>query len=212
MKFSILSLHPGLFQDFRREALIGRACKRGHIQVELHNFRDFAEPPHYRVDDRPFGGGPGMLLRPEPIAECLKTIPTHSNHRKILLSARGTRFTQEKAKSLSSLDQLVLICGRYEGVDQRIADQFVDEELSLGDFVLMGGEVAAMTVVESVARLLPGVLGNSDSLNQESFSESSLTEYPQYTRPSNFNGYEVPEVLRSGNHQEVERWRQGGGT
>lgn len=205
----MLTIHPRLLMDFADVGLIQKARDKNLIEVEPVNIRKYSELSHARVDDRPFGGGPGMLMRPEPVVSALESLSVFGKARRILLSARGKRFDQAAAKRLSSYDQLILVCGRYEGVDERVAQHFVDEELSIGDFVLMGGEVAAMVLIESVARLLPGVIGNESSLVEESFTQNRLSkEYAQYTRPQNFRGLKVPPELLSGNHREIKRWRQ----
>jgi tRNA (guanine37-N1)-methyltransferase len=208
-KFSILTIHPGLFEGFRSESLLGKAASEGKIQLDIVNIRDFADPPHFRVDDKPFGGGPGMILKCEPIVKALKSVVVSSERTRIVvLSAKGKAFTQSKARTFSSrYDHLILICGRYEGIDERIAEFYAHEELRVGDYILMGGEVAAMIVVETVARLLTGVVGNPDSLVAESFSSEIKLEHEQYTRPREFEGYPVPEALLSGNHKTIQKWR-----
>lgn len=215
MNFSILTIHPEIFEGFTKAALIGKAIEKRLIDIRLLNVRDFSQPPHHRVDDKSYGGGPGMVMMVEPIVKSLRSIALREaelgvdkkNIRTILLSAKGRRFTQKNAKRLSRYKSLRLICGRYEGVDERIAEHFIDEEVRIGDYVLMGGEVAAMVMVESIARWIPNVLGNSQSLESESFSEHFKTEYGQYTRPRDFEGLLVPEVLVKGNHGEIEKWR-----
>jgi len=211
MLFDILTLFPDLFESFWRESLIGKALDKGVFEVRTVNIRDFATDRHRTVDDRPFGGGPGMILMPEPLHEAIKHAresgPTGPKTRVVLLSPAGSPFNQAKAGEYAGLDHLVLVCGRYEGVDERIISTLIDEELSIGDFILSGGEVPAMVVIEAVARLLPGVLGALDSAVQESFSEG-LLEYPQYTRPREFKGLSVPDVLLSGDHERISQWRR----
>jgi tRNA (guanine37-N1)-methyltransferase len=209
MIFDILTLFPGMFASPFQASIIGKAMERRLIQVRVHNIRDYATDKHRMTDDRPFGGGEGMVMKPEPIVRGLHTL--HQEHpppRVILLTPQGRVFDQGLARELGGFPRLVLICGRYEGVDERIARYFVDDEISVGDYILTGGELAAMILVEAVARLIPGVLGNVASPHSESFGETPL-KYPQYTRPQEFLGYAVPEVLLSGNHQAIRRWRRG---
>ena len=207
-EFWVFSLYPELFDSFLQSGLLGRAIEEEKIQVKRFNFREYGLGKHHKVDDTPYGGGAGMLLRPEPLIESLEVadassvIPAH----RVLITPRAKRLTQQDARRLAGLDKpLALVCGRFEGFDERIY-QFVDEEFSLGDFVLMGGEVAAMAIIESVARLIPDVIGNLDSTQSESF-ESGLLEYAQYTKPPVYRGLEVPEVLKSGDHQKIAQWR-----
>jgi len=200
----ILTLFPDLFDGFLRESILGKALQEGRIAIRLCNFRDFADGKHKSVDDVPFGGGSGMVLMPGPAVAALEALPAGT--RKILLTPQGRRFDQAAAARLADEERLALFCGRYEGFDERIREH-VDEELSLGDFVMQGGEVAAMAIIEAVVRLLPGVLGNADSPREESFA-AGLLEYPQYTRPREFRGREVPETLVSGHHEAIRRWRR----
>jgi tRNA (guanine37-N1)-methyltransferase len=200
----ILTLFPDLFDGFLRESILGKALVEGRIAVHRTNFRDFADGKHKSVDDVPFGGGSGMVLMPGPAVAALESLPAGT--RKILLTPQGRRFDQAAAVRLAAEERIALFCGRYEGFDERIRAH-VDEEISLGDFVMQGGEVAAMAVIEAVVRLLPGVLGNADSPREESFA-AGLLEYPQYTRPREFRGCEVPEVLVSGHHEAIRRWRR----
>lgn len=177
------------------------------MKIRIHNIRDFAKDKHKTVDDRPYGGGPGMILKIEPLYSCLKSIKRKKKSKVVVLAPGGKTFDQKMAKSLSKLDQLILICGRYEGFDERIM-KFVDLKISIGDYVLTGGEIPAMVIVDAVARLIPGVLGNQDSTKDETFSKSKdYIEYPQYTRPENFKGMKVPKVLLSGNHKKIAGWR-----
>jgi tRNA (guanine37-N1)-methyltransferase len=210
MVFHILTIFPDFFQSPFQFGVIGNASETGLLQIRLHDLRNWTHDRHRTVDDRPFGGGEGMLLKPAPIFDAVESIwpQRQPNQRLVLLSAQGKRFDQETARRFSKFDELFLICGRYEGVDERVAEHLADEELSVGDFVLSGGELAAALVVDSVARLLPGVLGNQDSALQESFTEVNLLDCPQYTRPADFRGWKAPEVLLSGNHQEIRRWRR----
>ncbi|OGQ47800.1 MAG: tRNA (guanosine(37)-N1)-methyltransferase TrmD [Deltaproteobacteria bacterium RIFCSPLOWO2_02_FULL_46_8] len=206
MHFEILTIFPEFFESCFEVSLLGKALTSGKIKVNLHNFRDCATDKHHRVDDIPYGGGAGMVLKPEPLVKALDAIPKEKNSRIILLTPRGKLFHQQMAQEWSQLDQLILICGRYEGVDERVVELRVDEEVSIGDYILNGGEIAAAVVLETVVRLLPGVLGNEASISQESFQQG-LLEYPQYTRPPEFEGLKVPDVLLSGHHKEIESWR-----
>jgi tRNA (guanine37-N1)-methyltransferase len=215
MKIDIVTIFPDFFRGPLDHGILRRAQEAGLATIEVHDLRAFAHDRHKTVDDRPFGGGEGMVLKPEPIFECIEALNVASREGRnaaresvILLSAQGKRFDQSVANELSSLERIVLICGRYEGVDERVAEHLADEELSIGDFVLSGGELGAALVLDSVARLLPGVLGNEDSALQESFSEPGLLDCPQYTRPADFRGWKVPEVLLSGNHEEIRNWRR----
>jgi len=208
--FHILTIFPDFFQGPFQHGVVAKAADAGLIEIRIHDLRNWTHDRHRTVDDRPFGGGEGMLLKPAPIFEAVESIwPDRSpGQRLVLLSAQGQRFDQEAARRISQYKELFLICGRYEGVDERVAEHLADEELLIGDFVLSGGELAAALVVDCVARLLPGVLGNEDSALQESFTESGLLDCPQYTRPAEFRGWKVPEVLLSGNHEEIRRWRR----
>ena len=209
-RFVVVSLFPELVEGFSSLALIHRAQKERLISVEALQLRDFAEPPHYRVDEKPYGGGPGMLMTCEPIVRALESLgPSNSKQRRILLSAKGRPFQQEDAKRLSEFDELVFVAGRYEGVDERVSQHFIDEEFSFGEAVLMGGELPALSLIEAISRFVPGVLGNEDSLLEESHSSGLPQEYAQYTRPREFRGHCVPEVLVSGDHSKVEEWRHG---
>ena len=208
MQIEVLTLFPEIFSGFLATSLMGRACERGLLQVRLTNIRDFAAPPHYSVDDSPYGGGAGMVLRPEPLSAAIEAATTRLPQAEVvLLTPSGERFSQGLAQSMSTAPELIFICGRYEGIDQRVIDQLVDRELSLGDFVLMGGEVAAMAIIESTVRLIPSVVGNSQSIAEESFSEG-LLEFPHYTKPPTFRGASVPEILLSGNHGKIREWRR----
>ena len=193
-----------------QHGVVAKAAEGGLIEIHIHDLRNWTHDRHRTVDDRPFGGGEGMLLKPAPILEAVESIWPERvpGQRLVLLSAQGKRLDQEAARRLSQYKELFLICGRYEGVDERVAEHLADEELSIGDFVLSGGELGAALVLDCVARLLPGVLGNEDSTLRESFSEANLLDCPQYTRPSDFRGWKVPEVLLSGNHEEIRRWRR----
>ncbi|GLI35816.1 tRNA (guanosine(37)-N1)-methyltransferase TrmD [Desulforhabdus amnigena] len=209
MIFDILTIFPGMFEAPLGESILGKAQARGIIQVRVHNIRDYATDKHQMTDDRPFGGGEGMVMKPEPIVSALEGLCREGPRPwVILLSPQGRLFNQKIAWELSRRPRVMLICGRYEGVDERVSEYYTDEQISIGDYVLTGGELAAMVVTDSVTRLIPGVLGNAGSALVESFSEPIL-EYPQYTRPQEFNGYRVPEILLSGHHEVIHRWRRG---
>lgn len=210
MRFDIMTLFPELVSGVLGESIIGRAQKSGAISVYVHNIRDHSEDKHRRVDDTPYGGGKGMLMMAPPIYNCYRAVLADSGEAKsrhvVYLSPRGKVFNQSKAKELAGYDQLILLCGHYEGVDHRIIEEIVDEEISIGDFVLTGGEIPACIVVDAVARLVDGVLAAPECYENESIS-SGLVEYPQYTRPAEFHGRAVPEVLISGHHANIEKWR-----
>jgi len=237
MKADILTIFPGFFRGPLEHGITRRACEMGLATIEVHDLRQFTHDKHRTVDDRPFGGGEGMVLKPEPLFECLESLQLAPHEDRvagrakqsvILLSAQGQRFTQKIAAELAALDRIVLICGRYEGVDERVADFLADRELSIGDYVLSGGEMAAAVIIEAITRLLPGAVGNAASTRQESFTarlemegaateddkadstcgSGGLLDYPHYTRPADFRGMVVPEVLINGNHQEIRRWRR----
>jgi len=211
MRFEVLTIFPGMFAAPLAEGVVARALQNGVLSVAVHDLRDWAEGRHRKVDDEPFGGGPGMVFKPEPIfaaVEALRAADPLSPPRTVLLSPQGPRFTQRTAERYAAAgERIILVCGRYEGVDERVREHLADEELSVGDFVLTGGELAALVVVDAVARLLPGTLGSPESASRESFSEGNL-DYPVYTRPAEFRGMKVPEVLLSGHHAEIERWRR----
>jgi tRNA (guanine37-N1)-methyltransferase len=232
MKADILTIFPGFFSGPLDHGITRRAREMGLAKIEVHDLRQFTHDKHRTVDDRPFGGGEGMVLKPEPLFECLESLQVASREERtqgrakqsvILLSAQGQRFTQKIATELAALDRIVLVCGRYEGVDERVADFLADRELSIGDYVLSGGELAAAVIIEAVMRLLPGAVGNEASTRQESFTahvaseagaadstcgSGGLLDYPHYTRPAEFRGMAVPEVLLNGDHQEIRRWRR----
>lgn len=209
MKIDILSLFPEMFEGVLHSSIMKKAQENEAVTFDVTNFRDFSENKHRKVDDYPYGGGAGMLLKPEPLFAAVESVTagTTTAPRVILLCPQGERFTQAKAEELSKESHLVFICGHYEGYDERIRQHLVTDELSIGDFVLTGGELAAMTIVDSVVRLLPNVLGNTESPVLDSFS-MGLLEHPQYTRPANFKGMEVPEILLSGNHAKIDQWRE----
>src|SRR5579863_3541392 len=233
MKADIVTIFPDFFVGPLNHGITRRAAEMGLVKIEVHDLRQFTHDRHRTVDDRPFGGGEGMVLKPEPLFECLESlelaprelrIAGRARETVILLSAQGQRFTQKVATELAALERIVLICGRYEGVDERVADFLADREFSIGDYVLSGGELGAAVIVEAVTRLLPGAVGNEASTRQESFTahvpreevsgadstcgSGGLLDYPHYTRPAEFRGMAVPEVLINGNHQEIRRWRR----
>ena len=205
MKIDVLTLFPAMFAGPLDESIIARARRAGLLELSIHNLRDYAHDRHKTVDDRPFGGGPGMLLKPEPIFEAVAALGGE-NTRVILLSPAGRVFNQAIARELAQFDDLLIITGHYEGFDERIREQLADDELSIGDYVLTNGALPAMVIIDAVTRLLPGALGDDQSAEEESFSHG-LLEYPQYTRPAEFSGMKVPEVLLSGNHAEIAKWR-----
>jgi len=240
MKFNIITIFPNIINSYFSETILARAIKNGIIKVNAINLRDFADDKHQKVDDTTYGGGAGMVMKPEPIYLALKKFRALKNtkHKQqntkmtILLSPRGKQFDQRMAEKLSKMKEITFVCGRYEGVDQRVADYMVDEEISIGPYVLAGGELGALIIVEAVSRLITGVLGNEESLNEETFGRmqnakckmqndeignrnsaicnlQSAIEYAQYTKPAEFNGWKVPEVLLSGNHQQIQKWRAG---
>jgi tRNA (guanine37-N1)-methyltransferase len=205
MKIDVLTLFPAMFAGPLDESIIKRARQAGLLDLQLHQLRDWTHDRHKTVDDRPFGGGPGMLLKPEPIFEAVESLKREKT-RVVLMSPSGRKFDQGIARELAEQDHLLIVTGHYEGFDERIRTSLADEELSIGDYVLTNGALPAMVVIDAVARLLPGVLGDDASSSDESFSHG-LLEYPQYTRPSEFRGMKVPEVLQSGNHAEIAKWR-----
>ena len=205
MKFEIVTLFPELIDVYAKNGIIGRAVENKLFEIEYVNLRDYSEDKHKKVDDYPYGGGPGMLLRPEPMFRALDAIKRHNSYI-IYLSPKGSLFNQNKAIELSGKEHIIFIPGHYEGIDQRIIDKYVDEEISVGDYVLTSGELPALMIIDSVGRLLPGVLGSDDSAIEESHS-GSLLEYPQYTRPESYMGLNVPEILLSGHLKNIEEWR-----
>ena len=209
MKIDILSLFPEMFEGVLHSSIMKKAQQNEAVEINVVDFRDYSENKHRKVDDYPYGGGAGMVLKPEPLFAAVKAVSSNAETtpRVILMCPQGERFTQKKAEELAEEEHLVFVCGHYEGYDERIREHLVTEELSIGDFVLTGGEIAAMAIADSVVRLLPNVLGNEDSPVMDSFS-TGLLEHPQYTRPANFNGMEVPEVLLSGNHAKIDQWRE----
>lgn len=207
MKFDVLSLFPAMFETPFRESILGKAVERGLIQITAHNLRDWAEGRHQVTDDTPYGGGDGMVMKPEPVVGAIEALKAQAlGSPVLLLTPQGKLFSQQVARTLAGMPGLILVCGRYEGFDERIRG-WADDEYSIGDYVLTGGELPAMVVIDTVARLLPGVLGGSASAEDDSFA-NGLLEYPQYTRPVDFRGQRVPDVLLSGHHGEIVRWRR----
>jgi len=228
MKFNVLTIFPNIISSYCNETILGRGQKAGAIKINPVNIRDFTEDKHNTVDDSPYGGGAGMVMKPEPIYKALKSLKAipfskadglsklktifspdiKKKKRTVLLSPRGKQFDQRMAEKWSRLDEITFVCGRYEGVDQRVVDNMVDEEISIGPYVLAGGELGAMVMIEAVSRLIPGVLGNAESLKEETHNEGVESEYAQYTKPEEFKGWKVPSVLLSGNHAEIKKWRE----
>lgn len=233
MRFDLITIFPDFFRGPLDYGVLRRAREQKLVEVAVHDLRAFTHDRHQTVDDRPFGGGEGMVLKPQPIFECVESLELGSRQQRlqagatasvILLSAQGQLFDQRQAQDLAHMDRVALICGRYEGVDERVSQHLADRELSIGNFVLSGGELAAAIIIDAVARLLPGVLGNEASAHQESFSSSApaakdgapdstcasggLLDYPHYTRPADFRGWTAPEILSSGNHEQIRRWRR----
>jgi len=209
MRIDIITIFPKMFEPVLNESIIKRAKEAGKVKIYIHDLRDFTADKHRKVDDRPFGGGSGMVMRSEPIfaaAEDIKSKIKNQKSKIILLCPQGKKLTQAECKRFSKERNLILICGHYEGIDERVREFLVDEEISIGDYVLTGGELPAMVLVDSIVRLIPGVLGDKNSLNFESF-EGNLLEYPQYTRPAEFRDMGVPQILLSGDHKKIESWR-----
>jgi len=211
LDFHVLTIFPEMFESPFSSGLISKASVKGLIKINCHDIRKYSTDRHKSVDDYPFGGGPGMVLKPEPIFSAVENLQSSNeignNSRIIVMSPQGRMFDKNIARELTRYDELVLICGRYEGIDDRVIQNLADEELSIGNYILNGGELAAMVVIDSVSRLLPGVVGSEQSILEDSLSED-LLKYPQYTRPRSFRGFEVPEVLLSGNHKIIEKWRK----
>jgi tRNA (guanine37-N1)-methyltransferase len=206
VKIDVLTLFPDMFPEFLSQSIIGQACKKGIVHFNIINIRDHAHDKHRVCDDMPYGGGPGMVMKPEPIFEAVETIRQEGSTRVILLSPRGKVFSQETARSLSDEKRLTFLCGHYKDIDER-ARSLVDMDISLGDYILSGGEAAALVVIDSIVRLLPGAISDPESANCDSF-ETGLLDHPHYTRPEDFRGMKVPEVLRSGNHAQIKKWRR----
>lgn len=213
LKIDVVTIFPDMFDNIIEFGVLKEAFKKNICQLNIYNLRDFSNYKHGRVDDRPYGGGPGMVLMPEPIDNAITFIKKKNKIKKkekqktILLAPRGEKLNQNKLKYLSNLENIILICGRYEGVDERVIDSLIDFEISIGDYVLTGGEIPAMVIIDGAIRLLPGVVGKEESLKSESF-EDNLLDYPQYTRPPVFKGMDVPKILLSGNHKDIQKWRK----
>ncbi|MBR5626511.1 MAG: tRNA (guanosine(37)-N1)-methyltransferase TrmD [Thermoguttaceae bacterium] len=210
MRFDLLTLFPSIFDGYLSESVLNKAVQNGLLDFHLHNIRDWAEDKHFTVDDRPFGGGPGMVLKVDRVVPCVEAVQKMDDNpgHLVMLSPQGRLLTQPVVEELAQKDRILLLCGRYEGFDQRISEILQPDEISIGDYVLNGGEVAAMVIIDSVMRLIPGVLGDEDSSRLDSFSSGNrLLEEHQYTRPREYRGLEVPEILLSGNHQEIDKWR-----
>ena len=210
VRFHVLTLSPGMFSSPFKEGVISRAVTNGLIKIETYDIRDHSSDPHRNVDDYAFGGGPGMVMKPEPVfrgVESIKSSYQIDDVPVVLMSPRGSRLTQKRVEELSAYDELILICGRYEGIDERVREHLATDEISVGDFVISGGELAAMVLIDAVSRLVPGVLGNAESTRDEPFT-TGLLQFPQYTRPAEFRGWTVPDILLSGNHFEIKRWRR----
>lgn len=227
MKFHIITIFPQIFESYFGESIISRATKKNIIGINIINLRDFTTDKHRTVDDTPYGGGAGMIFKIEPIYKAIEKIKSDikskvkskklkvqlksqkfDEARVILFSAKGKKFTQTDVRRLAKYENLILICGRYEGVDERVTQYIADEEISIGDYVLTGGEIPAMIIVDSITRLLPGVLGNTESIEEESHNKTGTLEYPQYTKPEDFMGHNVPKILLSGNHAEIKKWKK----
>ena len=205
MKIDILTLFPEMFENVFSSSIIKRAIEEKKVEINIHNFRDYSKDSHHKVDDTPYGGGAGMVMMPDVVYDAYSSIKDRQNAKLIYLSPQGKTLNQEKVKELSKENHLILLCGHYEGIDQRVLDEIVDEEISIGDYVLTGGELPAMVLIDSVSRYIEGVI-NEESIEEESFS-TNLLEYPQYTRPEEFRGRKVPDVLISGHHENIKKWR-----
>lgn len=210
MRIDILTLFPDLILPYFQDSILKRAIEEGHVELHVHNIRDYSEDKHKKVDDTPYGGGAGMVMTCQPLFDAIEAVKALNPGPVIYFTPTGERFEQPRAESLAELQGFILVCGRYEGIDHRVQEALVDMELSIGDYVLTGGELPALVVVDAVARLLPGVLGDEDSAHMDSFSPGldRKKEYPHYTKPANFRGMDVPEILLSGNHAEIEKWRR----
>ncbi len=206
MRFDILTIFPHLLDSYLSESLLKRAQNNNLLSINTHDIREYTTDPHKKVDSTPYGGGPGMVYQVEPVVNTLEALPREKKHLVILTSPRGKPFTQKMSQQLAKYDQLIFVCPRYEGIDERIK-KYIDKEVSIGPYVLNGGEIAAMVMIEAISRHIPGVLGKASSLEEESFSKEGILEYPQYTRPEIFRNSRVPKVLLSGNHKKIKEWR-----
>lgn len=206
MRFDIITIFPEILKPILNESILRRAQDNKKVQIAVHDLRDYTDDKHLKVDDRPFGGGPGMLMTPQPIFDAVKKIKGRKKAYVILTCPTGNKLTQAKLHQLKKEKNVIIICGHYEGVDERVREKLVDESISIGDFILTGGEIPALVLVDGMTRLIPGVLGKEESIQHESF-EGNWLEYPQYTRPANFRGIKIPDVLLSGHHKEIEAWR-----
>jgi len=213
MRFDVISIFPEIFRTYLGQSLLKKAAEKHLLEFKIHNLRDFALDKHHTVDNRAFGGGRGMVMKIQPIYLAVKSIEEESGiekdkKRTVMMTPRGRRFNQKIATEWRKLEQLILICGRYEGVDERVAECIADEKLSIGNYVLMGGEIPALAVIETISRLVPGVVGRSDLLEKRISKNNGFIEYPQYTRPKNFRGLKVPKILLSGDHKKIAAWRE----
>lgn len=211
MRFDVLTLFPEMFPGYLSQSLLNKAIQRGLVDVQIHDIREWAKDKHHKVDDRPFGGGPGMVLKVEPVVECVEAVQQFDERKGkvILTTPQGKRLDQRTVEDLAQVERLILLCGRYEGFDQRVIDILQPDEISIGDYIVNGGEVAAMVVLDALVRMVPGVLGHVESNVDDSFSTGNrMLEFPQYTRPREYRGFEVPEILLTGNHEQIQRWRQ----
>lgn len=211
MKFDVCTIFPEMFNSYLNESIFKRAKEAGLIEIYFHNIRDFSKDKHNKVDDTPYGGGAGMVMTPQPLYDCIKSVKKLNNGPVVYMTPQGTKLTHTRAKRFARrYDSLILLCGRYEGIDQRIRNMLVDMEVSIGNYVLTGGELPAMVFMDALARFIPGVLGTTKSAEEDSFSPklSGKKEYPHYTKPAVFKGHKVPDILRSGNHAEIKKWRK----
>jgi len=207
MKFYILTILPGYFEGPFKVGILGKAVERGHVKIEVINIRDFADDPHKTVDDLPYGGGEGMVLKPEPIVRAIESVKNKDKKQRVIaMTPAGRLLNQKIVRELSEFDEIIILCGRYEGIDERVLEHFCDDLISIGDYVLTGGEAAAIVLIDAVSRFVPGVVGNRKCVEEDSFSRG-LLDYPQWTRPAVFRGIPVPDVLLSGNHKEIRKWR-----
>lgn len=207
MRFDIITIFPKMFAPVLNESMVKRAQEKKKVSIHVHDLRDYTKDKHRKVDDRPFGGGPGMVMTAQPLVDAIKKVKGRRKAKVLLLCPKGKPLTQQKVKKLAQCKNLILVCGHYEGIDERVVSESIDESISIGDYVLTGGEIPAMVLVDCITRLVPGVLGTAKSLDEESF-EQGMLEYPHYTRPADFRGKKVPNVLLSGNHFAIKKWRK----